>query len=131
MGGSLAWNRLAAGTSADTWRTPGHPAWCWSLSWKTSGEWTERKVDQKTLATNTITVIGHVANLVNVLKWGADLFKKGNYEEWEESEADWRQQARLLDGQNVLSVWTQRVDGSVGQGVSGVPETRRHRPVHS
>lgn len=47
MGGSSAWNRLAAGTSADTWRTPGHPAWCWSLSWRTSVEWTKRKLDQK------------------------------------------------------------------------------------
>lgn len=68
MGGSAAWNRLAAGTSADTWRTPGHPAGCWSLSWRTSVEWIERKLDQKSVVSNTITVIAHVGNLVNLLK---------------------------------------------------------------
>lgn len=60
-----------------------------------------------------------------------DLFKKGKDEQWEEPEAGWRQKARLLDGQYILSVWTQRVDDGIGQSVSGVTETRRHRTVHS
>lgn len=69
--------------------------------------------------------------LIHLLTWATDLFKKGEHEEWEEPKADWSQQARLLDGQYMLSVWTQRVDGSVSQSVSGVTEARRHRAVHS
>lgn len=68
---------------------------------------------------------------IHRLTWVTDLFKKGKDEEWEEPEADRSQQARLLDGQYILSVWSQRVDGSVGQSVSGITEARRHRAVHS
>lgn len=56
------------------------------------------------MVSKTITGTVHFFYLVGLLKQVVDLFKKGKYEEREESEAGWRQQARLLDGQNILSV---------------------------
>lgn len=51
------------------------------------------------------------------------LFEQGKYKEWEESQAGWGQQAGLLNSQHRLPVGAQRVDGCVGQCVSGVADT--------
>lgn len=108
-----------AGTSAGTWRRPGRPAGCWCQSGRLSVG-THREIFSRPMKGSR----GRgVRTLSASLDGAAHLFEQGEYEEGEEPQAGRGQQAGLLDGQHRLTVGGQRVDGCVGQRVSGVAET--------
>lgn len=77
-------------------------------------KWNIQSIDERFRGEKTLSVSSDGA---------AHLFEQGEYEEGEEPQAGWGQHAGLLDGQHRLPVGGQRVDGCVGQRVSGVAET--------